>query len=310
MIQLAVKSIAMLTLIGLSFIAITLAPVDQGSYLASVIDKQARLQATESPKLVLVGGSNLSFGVDSPRLERELGYPVVNMGLGINAGLRFILDSVIPFINEGDIVILMPEYHLFYGLYEGDDELLDVLEAYPPGLRYIHSLRQLYNIARELPMHAKLKFNRMLRSIGREPDTECLYCRKALNAHGDLMAHLGMKGKDLSDMQLFRRKISKQVDVNAVKGLNRFIERAQSRGARVFFMYASIPRKQYGENKEKIEAVASILSRDLEAPILGTPQDHTYDLKYFFDWIYHLNGEGRELRTTQIIAWMREALKK
>ncbi len=302
------KVALLLALIGVTFVAIMLFPAGHGSYLASVIDKQARLQSTASPKLVFVGGSNLAFGIDSPRIERELGYPVVNMGLGINAGFRFLLDSTAPHINSGDIVVVMPEYHLFYGLWDGDDELLDVLEAYPEGLRHVRTGHQLYVIARNLPMHAKQKFNRLLKSIGREGGGDCLYCRRGLNEYGDLMSHLEMEPEDLSDMELFRRKVLRTIDDDAIEGLNRYLRRIQAKGAQAFVMYAPIPTKQYDENLEKIQTVRDRLEADPAAPILGTPEENTYPLEYFFDWVYHLTGEGREVRTAQVIERLRAAL--
>ena len=53
----------------------------QYNYQASLIDKVERLTSIDEPKIILVGHSNLSFGIKSEMLEEALGMPVVNLGL-------------------------------------------------------------------------------------------------------------------------------------------------------------------------------------------------------------------------------------
>ena len=45
-------------------------PQYSGGYDASLIDKVERLKSIAGPKIVLIGNSNLSFGIDSERLEQ------------------------------------------------------------------------------------------------------------------------------------------------------------------------------------------------------------------------------------------------
>ena len=58
-----------------------LSPQYLGNYQASLIDKVERLESIEEPKIVLIGDSNLAFGIDSEKIEEGHGIPVVNMGL-------------------------------------------------------------------------------------------------------------------------------------------------------------------------------------------------------------------------------------
>ena len=51
------------------------------SYLAAILEKDRLIRNTPSPKIILVGGSNLAFGIDSKAIEDSLGLHVVNMGL-------------------------------------------------------------------------------------------------------------------------------------------------------------------------------------------------------------------------------------
>lgn len=76
------------------------------NYQASIIDKVERLESISEPKIILVGHSNLSFGIDSKRLEDAMKMPVVNLGLHGGLGNAFHEEIAKLNINEGDIVVV------------------------------------------------------------------------------------------------------------------------------------------------------------------------------------------------------------
>ena len=86
---------------------------DSSQYMAAISDKHHRLSTVESPRIILVGGSNLAFSVDSEKIEKHFERPVVNMGLHAGLGLKFMLNEIQPALNGGDIVIIFPEYEHF-----------------------------------------------------------------------------------------------------------------------------------------------------------------------------------------------------
>src|SRR5678816_2773153 len=73
--------------------------VRDDSYLAAVLEKDRLIRNTPSPKIILVGGSNLAFGIDSKAIEDSLGLHVVNMGLYAKLGLKYMLAQVRPYIK-------------------------------------------------------------------------------------------------------------------------------------------------------------------------------------------------------------------
>ncbi|HYC56771.1 MAG TPA: hypothetical protein VEL28_17705 [Candidatus Binatia bacterium] len=303
------RVLAMGVLVVIGYAAILVAPTTKNSYLSAVIDKQARLASLGSPKLVFVGGSNLSFALDSPRIERELRMPVVNMGLGIYAGLRFMLYSVLPRLGPGDVVVISPEYQLLRGLYNGEEELLEALEAFPQGIATIGSLEQWIGVVRALPTYVKNKANRMLAQLVQNPDPKCVYCRRAFNAYGDLMAHAGVPGTDVAAMPMFRSKSEQgPVDQEAITGLREFAQKAAERGARVAILFPAVPDSHLAQNEEVMEKVHQALRDNVPATILATPRESLMPVGLFWDWVYHLKMEGREQRTTFIIDHLRPFL--
>lgn len=50
-------------------------------YTAALVDKIDRLKSIKEPKIIILGDSNLAFGINSKIIEEELKMPVINMGL-------------------------------------------------------------------------------------------------------------------------------------------------------------------------------------------------------------------------------------
>lgn len=282
-----------------AFVVIVVPP-DRGDYLAVINDKMEMIESAHGPKIVFVGGSNLAFGLDSARVEAETGYTVVNMGMGFNMGLRFMLDLVEPRIGADDVVVLVPEYNLFFGLFDGDERLLDVLGLYPEGFAYVRSPRQYYNLARNLPRHVKFKMNRYLATLGREPDPDCIYCPQAFNRYGDVERHLDRPGKDVASMDFLRRPTG--VDHDAIREINAFAARIEAGGAKAFMLFPCIPQLHYERTRARIDQLYADLKAELKIPVLAEPAGYAFPIEYFYDWVYHLNRRGREVRTQRVLA--------
>lgn len=287
---------------------LVLVPPDREDYLAVVGQKVELLERTTPPRIVFVGGSNLAFGLDSRIVEEQLGLRVVNMGMGFNMGLRFMLDLVEPRIGSGDLVVLVPEYNLFYGLLDGDERLIDVLELYPPGYRYIRSPRQMINLVENLPSHARFKLNRMLQTLGRSTPADCVYCPRAFNEYGDNVAHLDLPPKDVAKLE-FLHTTAQGVDTEAIEVVNDFARRVEQRGGRVVMLFPCVPRPHFDLRHEAIDRLYASLRTDLNVPMLSTPEDYVYPIEYFYDWVYHLNRDGRALRTAKVVDQLRPVVE-
>ncbi|MEO0790863.1 MAG: hypothetical protein AAFY36_19515, partial [Bacteroidota bacterium] len=109
--------------------------------LATTSIKQARLQQIPGQKLILIGGSNLQYGINSAYLSEQLGIPVVNMGLQGSIGLAYYFQEIMPSINEGDLVFLLAEHYLYNykSAAQGGQALYNLISIYPDGLRYLNA---------------------------------------------------------------------------------------------------------------------------------------------------------------------------
>ena len=79
------------------------------TYYAALPKQYDRLCKVEEPKVIVVGGSNVAFGLDSKLFEELYGRPSVAFGLYGSFGVKVMMDWSKANINSGDIVVLAPE---------------------------------------------------------------------------------------------------------------------------------------------------------------------------------------------------------
>ena len=128
------------------------------SLLFSKINKDELLLKDLDNRIILIGGSNVSFGFKSELFKDSLNLNPVNTGIHASIGLIYMLENGVENIKEGDIIVVAPEYSQFYGnfAYGGNELLRTVLDV-----DYSHlSLRQWMNVMRLIPAYSfsKLKY--------------------------------------------------------------------------------------------------------------------------------------------------------
>src|SRR5512133_2221049 len=77
------RSLTQVTLLTTVMITLTFWGIkpDPDHYFAGSLLHIKLLENTPSPRIILVGGSNVSFGLDAELMQRTLGVPVINDGL-------------------------------------------------------------------------------------------------------------------------------------------------------------------------------------------------------------------------------------
>jgi hypothetical protein len=79
-------------------------------------DFKARNIASE--KIIIIGGSNVLFGINSQVIAQKTGYPVVNMGTHGGLDIDYIYYKIKQHMKEGDVVVLPLEFE--YYTYTGE----------------------------------------------------------------------------------------------------------------------------------------------------------------------------------------------
>ncbi len=265
---------------------------DRDSYMYVILDKHAALARTQGRKMVLVGGSNIAFGVDSGLLEERLGQPVLNGGLTVEMGIKFMLRDIEPALAPGDTVLLMPEYAAFFGdMPDGGRTLAYTLASiYPRGLARL-DVGQFFHLLGFAPRIVRY----MLRP--RDGRAEEVYLRSGFDARGDMTAHLGREPHRTIELDRF----SDRLDRKAVDVLEAFCARMEERGVACLFMYPLYHEASFDLNERSIRALQSALADRPRVKVLGTPEDFRFPDGLFFDTAHHPDARGRRERTLKML---------
>jgi len=273
----------------------------------AVIDKHELLRKTENqPRVLLVGGSNISFGIYSPKMEETLGMPVIDTAINAGYGLKYILDDIEPFIRKGDIVIVMPEYHHFYDeLFWGSTATFDGLRTTPENVRNI-GLKQATVLAKDYPQRAKSNLRFCYATLTDSvPEPTHPHRRDSFNANGDIEAHWKIEGWD----HLEGSQIDGPYNPATIDYLSRFVKSAEKKGAHVYISFPTYSEGSFGdkENKESIDKIYKELYAG-DFKLLGTPARYSFPDSLYFNSHYHPYKEGQLMRTERLIEDLRNAL--
>jgi hypothetical protein len=282
-------------------------PHDDENYMAAAVDKHRLLYSVPSPRIILIGGSNTAFSVDSQMLAEHFGMPVINMGLNVDLGLRYMLNEVRPTLRDGDILLIFPEYAHFSDIpLDGKArELGTLIKLCPECISGISTPLQAYHVVAGLFQASE---SDILRAIRKPEEYSPVYVRQGFNAWGDMVAHLNQPAP--SGFASAIPKIEVSSPNPAIELLNTFYQSLDGTGVRVFLIYPAIPINIYKAQQENFNTLDELIKTDIEIPVIGTPQDFIYARKLFYDTTYHLNGEGRGLHTDHVIDMLDPSFQK
>lgn len=276
------------------------------TFIGELKYKVDRLDSITAPKVVIIGGSSVPFGIDSKLLEEKLGMPVVNFGLYATLGTKLMLDLSEKSINKGDIIVIAPEtdpqtYSLYFNAesaWQACDEDFSLL-----------SRISFDNFPDMLGGFWKFTAQKIKYSSGEHLDPAGVYNVASFDEYGDIIyprpANTGFLGQEV----VFNPE--KVISDEFVDYVNDYTKYAQKKGAKVFFSFAptNIDAVNYETYEDDCASFAQYVSEKFTAKVISSPSDFVYDSEYFFDTNFHLNDEGMKMHTLNLAQDIAEAMK-
>ncbi len=278
-----------------------------------ILDKIARLQATEHAdkrRLILVGGSNLAFGIDSEKIEEQTGMLVINMGIAAGQGLGYILHTLEPYIQDGDTIVLAAEYGFFAGGWNGSHErLIYMLD--------IHG-ESIFTLIRPgflgwpsgMDNYVKWKFYRVVT----HPHTwKSLGPRSWWNRYGDVTGHLGLPSVPFSIHEGITD--ARNLDSFSIGAISNYIQRVRNQHRDVNFLlsFPAVERQSYAYYAPLVPALVDHL-KSSGLQVVSKPDDYVFPVEDFYDSIWHLRQEARQVRTEKLVRdmkiWLDKSIKE
>ncbi|MDR2085642.1 MAG: hypothetical protein LBP72_00535 [Dysgonamonadaceae bacterium] len=268
------------------------------------IKKDSLLQNEASPRIIFLGGSNLSFGLDSQTIKDSLGLNPINTGIHAPLGIKYMLENTLQYIKNGDIIVLVPEYHHFcWDWDKGSDGLvLTVLDVDKSKIKLL-SLGQIINCIPFTNNHIMSKLNKDSYQNIVEDD---IYSVNSFNQYGDTYTHWNRQRVDSIKVHTI---VVEEYNPEIMAGIKKINQKFQKKGA---LLSISFPGYQDISFRNSEEFIKKVEQEYLAAgfTILGTAERYKMPDSLIFDTPYHLNKKGVDRRTRLLIEDLRKELLK
>lgn len=260
------------------------------------------LRQTPEPRLILIGGSNLSFGIDSQMLKDSLALNPINTGIHASIGLQFMMQQNLDYIQEGDIIVLVPEYQQFYNDFaygaQGEEFVRSVFDVDSRGLKYLN-IRQWKNLIVQIPAYALTKF-KLKEYRGFQVDE--IYTKDAFNEFGDVTKHWDLPNEEVAAFSKIPHKLDKQV----LKDILKFQTAVEEKQAILYISYPGIQASSYDNLEQNIKEIDSSLKAK-HFNVISNPLYYRIPVDQIFNSPYHLDKQATRQRSMQLIRDLREA---
>ena len=278
------------------------APQFDETFLGEMSAKMERLESIESPKITVIGGSSVAFGLRSDLMEEQLGMPVVNFGLYASLGTKIMLDMSKANIGEGDIIVIAPEQDAqTLSTYFNADSAWKAFDGNFEYLKYVDK-SDLPAMAGGLLSFAGEKYRYY--SAGAKPAVTGVYTKEAFNEYTDIEyerpSNTMFGGYDGNNVISFDCSI---IEDDFIEYLNQYAEYARDKGASVYFSFSPMNKEALKEGTESgdIYEYFKYLQDSLDFPVISNPEVYLMDSVWFYDSNFHMNNAGAVLHTKHLI---------
>lgn len=301
LIQICLFLIALAIVLG---VATILLPYNSDSYIRAFDVKQSMLSDVERDSaIILVGGSSVAFGYNSPFLEKEAQIPVINTGLLAGIGIKFMIEEISPLLKKGDILVLSPEYELF--LTNPENSYFTTL-VYLGGLDYVKKMNmsQWRAFVQYTPNYIRSEIEySIVRSVLPQKESESFYRLSSFNSNGDFVPHWG---KPHPPVHIENKTESPKVPDKAfLSWLSNELLQISERGVHIVMLPPVLAQSAYKNKKDYIHTIDSLL-RTMGFPFICPPSAMSYPDSLYYDTEYHLDSLGATLHSKDLVFLLRE----
>lgn len=262
-------------------------------------------EAKDVNKAVFIGGSATNFGVHAELFEQETGIKAINMGFSAGRSFDAYLESVKPYIKDGDYLFMCPEPGYWNGNFHNiDSETMMFYEYQNSSALRVLNAGDAYNVAKYTITNGwtgwynsiSQFFKEMLIDVFHVKEYS-IYDRWSCNTNGDYTYH-----KDKEPSEFTAGKISSKLQsYSFCDDLKKYIDDWKKEvNFTPYILFAPIDEAatqgDTGFNQQAIE-----IANRTGIKTLFSQSDSAYPHSYFFDTMYHLKWDTAEEYYTRLV---------
>ena len=261
------------------------------------------------PKIIVVGGSYMTFAVNSRKLSEYTGMPVYTLGIHSGMGMSYVFETAKEFINKNDIIIFPfsdytpKEYGmgLIYISLDGESDMFwQFFKSHP------------FEILKTAGSEICDKLWGVLSYFKwKGKKTEGVYYASSFDKSTGNIIYKREKPILLKDViEKTTRYDIKKISPGVFDEINKFDVYCKEKGAKFYLTFAPILKDCVVDtNKELIDYEAA-LSKKLDAPFISKIEDCLLPYDLMFDSTMHLNDKGADYYSKKLADDLMRARKK
>ncbi|MEB3826133.1 hypothetical protein [Phormidium sp. CCY1219] len=270
------------------------------------VNKERIARSIDTPKLIVVAGSNALYGISCEAVAAQTGVPCVNAATHGTLGTDYIFRKARSLAKPTDIVLLPLEYHFYKQRDTLNNVFIDyVVASNPSYLLSLNPFQQIrFVLGTSFPRLLNGMINKTIYYLNSEPrENTNLF----LNEYGDIkknkeanitsnLIHIVAEEKPM-ELQGYLRSTS------GMKSIRKFVEWARENQIQVIATWPNtigFDVYQEAKSQEYFQSIKDFY-QEIGVPVLGEPEDFMYDKSMFYDTSYHLHDRGTRHRTRQTI---------
>ncbi|AXG71349.1 hypothetical protein KORDIASMS9_03606 [Kordia sp. SMS9] len=255
--------------------------------------------------MIVSGGSNVGYSLDSELLSKKLNMETFNTSFSISHDYEFVLNYIASNLQKGDIFLYIPEFDNYYVNNENmmSHTLCVSIYNHPSFFSYL-SFTQKVNFLTKVP-----KINTLL--LYKNLKYQFLHTQKSslqTNSRGDYIHHLD-KSKTWKKTEITRYEkyqYNHKLSNHFKNAMLKAQQMAESKGATFYVSYPLIAASQYDVRfKEDLEK----FYKNTTIKLIGSPENYIFQDDLIYDHPYHTTKKGREIRTEILIKDLQKVLK-
>lgn len=286
---------------------ICLPPQYSQTYYGELAEMYHKLQTAEGKKIVVIGNSNVAFGVDSALAEtllKEAGldYSVCNFGLYGALGTKMMCELADGQLRNGDIVIFTPELDSqSLSLYFSAEEAWNALDS-NMGMYFDFSSETKGSLAGGYFGYVARKLSAC--QSGKAAEGSDVYARASFDENCDLKNYprphnVMPDGSDLNNPIFLDGSLFSE---DFLAYINEFAGRLNRSGVQIYYSYAPVNAGAVSDGeRQKAESLDQYLFNALSFRVISNLEDYIMDSDWFYDSNHHLNESGMTVRTVQLV---------
>ncbi|MDB6029273.1 MAG: hypothetical protein JWM68_5496 [Verrucomicrobiales bacterium] len=289
-------------------------PTESSRWCYDILNRKKQLcRAIKGKKLVLVGGSNVLFGLRAHEIEEATGVPTINYGLNAALTGPYLIDLSKEVLNPGDTVLLALEYSGYESMAQ-DQLFIDYVMSRDPArfeqAPWLTRLKWGFGFSVGELIH---RYNTRKKAVA--PHTiNFPYDVTYLNGNGDQSGHTADKKpadrKKVYDVQgvLGYRLSETSYEVQSIRS---FCAWAAKNNIRVLATFPNVVQRPEFDTPVAAQTIREIenLYKSMNVPVVGSARESMLPDTEFFDTRYHLTEEAAKVRTAKLLVHLAPYLK-